>query len=318
MKRIRGRYCPLSHSFNLSFNVAHMPSLKEVRIRIASVKSTQQITSAMKMVAASKLRRAQNAILKMRPYAAKLKEILQNLSASIESSGDNPYTQQRKPVKVLIIVLTSNRGLCGAFNSNIIKAALQCIAEKYQQSFDSGNLSVMTIGRKGSEFFAKRNFNLVSTHDSLYDALTWDNASAIAEGLMKSFADGQYDRIEVVYNQFRNAALQKITVEQFLPIEPPKADTSAPQQNQVDYIFEPSKEEIVNELIPKSLKIQFYKALLDSYASEHGARMTAMHQATDNARDLLRDLNLAYNKARQASITKEILEIVSGAEALKG
>lgn len=295
-----------------------MPSLKEVRIRMASVKSTQQITSAMKMVAASKLRRAQNAILKMRPYAAKLKDILQNLSASIESGGDNVYAQQRKPEKVLIVVLTSNRGLCGAFNSNIIKASLQCIADKYKHAYDSGNVSLMTIGRKGSEFFTKRGFKVVSTHDSLYDALTWDNSSALAESLMKSFADGQYDRIEVVYNQFRNAAVQKITVEQLLPIEPPKADASHPQKSQADYIFEPSKEEIVTELIPKSLKIQFYKALLDSYASEHGARMTAMHQATDNARDLLKELNLAYNKARQAAITKEILEIVSGAEALKG
>ncbi len=294
-----------------------MASLKDVRIRIASVKSTQQITSAMKMVAASKLRRAQNAILKMRPYAAKLKEILQNLSSSIESGDDNVYSQQRKPEKVLIIVLTSNRGLCGAFNSNIIKAALQCIADEYQHAYDAGNVSIMTIGRKGSEFFTKRGFKVVSTHDELYDALTWNNASAIATELMKSFADGQYDRIEVVYNQFRNAALQKITVEQLLPLEPPLIDPSQPK-NQVDYIFEPSMEEIVTELIPKSLKIQFYKALLDSYASEHGARMTAMHQATDNARDLLKDLNLAYNKARQASITKEILEIVSGAEALKG
>lgn len=299
-----------------------MPSLKEVRIRITSVKSTQQITSAMKMVAASKLRRAQNAILKMRPYAAKLKEILQNLSASIDSAGENAYARQTKPEKVLIIVLTSNRGLCGAFNSNIIKTTLNCISGKYQSAYDSGNLSLITIGRKGTEFFNKRGYKVISSHDALYDSLTWDNASAVAVDLMKSFASGQFDRIEIVYNQFRNAAVQKITVEQFLPIEPPKDEAVLAgikqDKNQVDYIFEPSKEEIVSELIPKSLKIQFYKALLDSYASEHGARMTAMHQATDNARDLLKELNLQYNKARQASITKEILEIVSGAEALKG
>ncbi|MBK7173768.1 MAG: ATP synthase F1 subunit gamma [Bacteroidales bacterium] len=299
-----------------------MPSLKEVRIRIASVKSTQQITSAMKMVAASKLRRAQNAILKMRPYAAKLKEILQNLSASIETGNDNPFARQSNPEKVLMIVLTSNRGLCGAFNSNIIKTTLQCMNDKYSSANQSGNIHFMTIGRKGTEFFSKRGFHVISSHDSIYDQLTWDNASAIATGLMKSFAAHEYDRIEIVYNQFKNAAVQKITVEQFLPIEPPKKDPAEvalnQQKSQVDYIFEPSQEQIVTELIPKSLKIQFYKALLDSFASEHGARMTAMHQATDNARELLKDLNLAYNKARQASITKEILEIVSGAEALKG
>jgi len=295
-----------------------MPSLKEVRIRIASVKSTQQITSAMKMVAASKLRRAQNAILKMRPYAAKLKEILQNLSASIDSAGDNVFTRQNPPAKVLLIVLTSNRGLCGAFNSNIIKTTLQCIADKYQLASDNGTLYIMTIGRKGTEFFTKRGYKVVSSHDSLYDELTWENASALAVELMKSFASNEYDRIEIVYNQFRNAAVQKITVEQFLPIEAPKEEPAQTAQSQVDYIFEPSQEEIVRELIPKSLKIQFYKSLLDSFASEHGARMTAMHQATDNARDLIKELNLQYNKARQASITKEILEIVSGAEALKG
>jgi F-type H+-transporting ATPase subunit gamma len=299
-----------------------MPSLKEVRIRIASVKSTQQITSAMKMVAASKLRRAQNAILKMRPYAAKLKEILQNLSASIDSASDNVFAQQGSDSKVLLIVFTSNRGLCGAFNSNIIKAALQCYQDKFRTAAENGNISLMTVGRKGSEFFTKRGYNVVAGHDSIYDNLTWDNASTIAGQLMESFVNHEYDKVVLIYNQFRNAAVQKITVEQFLPIEAPKADPSTtsvqPASAKVDYIFEPSQEELVKDLIPKTLKIQFYKALLDSFASEHGARMTAMHQATDNARDLLRDLNLAYNKARQASITKEILEIVSGAEALKG
>ncbi len=299
-----------------------MPSLKEVRIRIASVKSTQQITSAMKMVAASKLRRAQNAILKMRPYAAKLKEILQNLSASIETGSDNPYARGGNPEKVLMIVMTSNRGLCGAFNSNIIKATLQCMNEKYPEALNKGNIHLMTIGRKGTEFFTKRGYNIVSSHDSIYDHLTWDNSSSLAVNLMNSFAAHEYDRIEIVYNQFKNAAVQKLTVEQFLPIEPPKPEDNTvgakTEKVQVDYIFEPSQEQIVTELIPKSLKIQFYKALLDSFASEHGARMTAMHQATDNAKELLKELNLAYNKARQASITKEILEIVSGAEALKG
>ena len=274
------------------------------------------------MVAASKLRRAQNAILKMRPYAAKLKEILQNLSASMENGSDNPYARIGNPEKILMIVLTSNRGLCGAFNSNIIKAAVQTMNEKYPEALSKGNIHLMTIGRKGSEFFAKRGYHVISSHDSLYDQLTWDNASVLAVNLMKSFSAHEYDRIEIVYNQFKNAAVQKLTVEQFLPIEPPKPEENAGNAKtdklQVEYIFEPSKEQIVTELIPKSLKIQFYKALLDSFASEHGARMTAMHQATDNAKELLKELNLAYNKARQASITKEILEIVSGAEALKG
>jgi len=299
-----------------------MPSLKEVRIRIASVKSTQQITSAMKMVAASKLRRAQNAILKMRPYASKLKDILQNISASVEASGDNIYARQGNNEKVLLIVLTSNRGLCGAFNSNIIKATVQNIIDNHQDAQRKGNLNLMTIGRKGTEFFTKRGYKVVASHDSIYDNLTWDNASAIATGLMQSFATGEFDRIDIIYNQFKNAAVQKLTVEQFLPVAPPqkdpKSNTSKPEKTQVDYLFEPSKEQIVTELIPKSLKVQFYKSLLDSFASEHGARMTAMHQATDNAKELLKELNLAYNKARQAAITKEILEIVSGAEALKG
>lgn len=293
-----------------------MPSLKEVRVRIASVKSTQQITSAMKMVSASKLRRAQNAILKMRPYASKLKEILQNLSASLGSSDQSPFTEQRSTEKVLLVVLSSNGGLCGAFNSNIIKSAVIRIDQTWRSQDASGNLAIMTIGRKATEFFRKKGFNVVASHDDIYEALTWENASAIAESLMKDFSHHTYDRIEIIYNQFKNAAVQVISVEQFLPVEPPKEEASSKPQH--DYIFEPSKEEIVRELIPKSLKIQFYKALLDSFASEHGARMTAMHQATDNATELLKQLNLIYNKARQASITNEILEIVSGAEAQKG
>ena len=293
-----------------------MPNLKEVRIRIASVKSTQQITSAMKMVAASKLRRAQNAILKMRPYAAKLKDILQNLSASLNSSDANVYSQQRSAEKVLLVVITSNRGLCGAFNTNILRTATQRIQAEYAKQLQSGNISVMTIGRKATEYFAKRQGNVVSSHDSIFDNLTYENVSVIASTVMSSFAKKEFDRVEIVYNQFKNAAVQRVVVEQFLPIEAP-ADNVAASKNNNDFIFLPSKEEIVEELIPKSLKIQFYKSILDSYASEHGARMTAMHQATDNAGDLIKELNLAYNKARQAAITKEILEIVSGAEALK-
>lgn len=293
-----------------------MPNLKEVRIRIASVKSTQQITSAMKMVAASKLRRAQNAILKMRPYAAKLKDILQNLSASLDSGDGNLYTQQRSPEKVLIVVLTSNRGLCGAFNTNILRTAAQRMQGDYASQFKAGNVSVLTIGRKGTEFFSKRGYNVISSHDSVFDSLSYENVSAIATSVMTAFADKTFDRVDIVYNQFKNAVVQRVTVEQLLPVEAP-VQTAVVSKSNTDYIFLPSKEEIVEELIPKSLKIQFYKAVLDSYASEHGARMTAMHQATDNAGDLIKELNLAYNKARQAAITKEILEIVSGAEALK-
>jgi len=293
-----------------------MPNLKEVRIRIASVKSTQQITSAMKMVAASKLRKAQNAILKMRPFAAKLKDILQNLSASLDSDDGNLYSQLRSPEKVLLVVLTSNRGLCGGFNANILRTAVQRIRVDYASQFKAGNVSVLTIGRKGTEFFNKRGYNVISSHDSVFDRLTYENVSVIALSVMAAFADKHFDRVDIVYNQFKNAVVQRVVVEQFLPVEAPaKSDVVA--KSNTDYIFLPSKEEIVEELIPKSLKIQFYKSVLDSYASEHGARMTAMHQATDNAGDLIKELNLAYNKARQAAITKEILEIVSGAEALK-
>jgi F-type H+-transporting ATPase subunit gamma len=294
-----------------------MPNLKEVRIRIASVKSTQQITSAMKMVAASKLRRAQNAILKMRPYAAKLKEILQNLSASLDSGDVNVYAEVRKPEKILLVVITSNRGLCGAFNSNVLRAASQRIQNEYASQYKSGNVSVLTIGRKATEYFTKRDYTVVSSHDSIFDSLTYDNAASIATTVMDAFAAKVYDKIEIVYNQFKNAAVQQLAVEQFLPIEAPAETLDTVAKTNVDYIFQPSKEEIVTELIPKSLKIQFYKAILDSNASEHGARMTAMHQATDNAGELIKALNLSYNKARQAAITNEILEIVSGAEALK-
>lgn len=296
-----------------------MAGLKEVRIRIASVKSTQQITNAMKMVAASKLRRAQTAIVKLRPYAAKLREILQNLSASIGDSDENVYAQERKIEKVLLIVITSNRGLCGGFNSNVIKMAVNLLQTDYAHQHQQNNVSLITIGRKGTEFFRKRKFNVTESHDELFDRLTFDNVSPLAESLMKAFAARQYDRIDIVYNQFKNAATQRLVVEQFLPIAPQEAVTATgPVKVEADYLFEPGKETIVRELIPKTLRIQLFKALLDSFASEQGARMTAMQKATDNAKDLLKTLNISYNKARQAAITNEILEIVSGAEALKG
>ena len=303
-----------------------MAGLKEVRIRIASVKSTQQITNAMKMVAASKLRKAQTAIIKLRPYAAKLREILQNLSATIDNSDENVFSRERKPEKVLLVVIASNRGLCGAFNSNIVKMALHLTATTYHQQFLRNNVSFITIGRKASEYFRKRKYNVVESHDDLFDQLTFSNASALAEKLMKSFVGKEYDRIDLIYNQFKNAAVQRLIVEQYLPITPSQETTPLSAKTtpvpvvkaEADYIFEPDKETIVRELIPKTLRIQLFKAVLDSFASEQGARMTAMQKATENAKELLRDLNISYNKARQNSITNAILEIVSGAEALKG
>lgn len=296
-----------------------MAGLKEVRIRIASVKSTQQITNAMKMVAASKLRRAQTAIVKLRPYAAKLREILQNLSASIGDSDENVFAQERRPDKVLLIVITSNRGLCGGFNSNVIKTTVNLLSTDYAKQHQQKNVHLITIGRKATEFFRKRKYSVTESHDELFDRLTFDNVSPLAESLMKAFAAKQYDRIDIVYNQFKNAATQRLVVEQFLPIAPQEVVAGAgPLKVEADYLFEPGKETIVRELIPKTLRIQLFKALLDSYASEQGARMTAMQKATDNAKDLLKTLNISYNKARQAAITNEILEIVSGAEALKG
>jgi F-type H+-transporting ATPase subunit gamma len=291
-----------------------MANLKEVRIRIASVKSTQQITSAMKMVAASKLRKAQNAIIKLRPYASKLTEMLQNLSASMGNDSDSPFAQQREPKNILIITLASNRGLCGAFNANVIKTTNNLINDTYAAANKAGTLRLMTFGRKVTEYYSKRS-TVYASFDHIFDNLSFENVAPMAEDLMKAFALKEFDRIVIVYNQFKNAAVQRLICEQFLPIPPPETNTIQ-QSNTLDYIFEPSKEEIISELIPKSLKIQLYKALLDSYASEQGARMTAMHQATDNADELLKDLRLSYNKARQTAITKEILEIVGGAEAL--
>ncbi len=297
-----------------------MPGLKEVRIRIASVKSTQQITNAMKMVAASKLRKAQTAIIKLRPYAAKLHEIIQNLSASIGDSGESKYTKQRNPEKILLIVITSNRGLCGGFNSNIIKATLNLLYTTFYEQQQKNNVSLITIGRKASEYFRKRGYKVVESHDNLFDNLTFENISPLAEKLMKAFTDKTYDYIQIVYNQFKNAAIQSLVIEQYLPVLPvaPVSTASKKHTNHADYIFEPDRQTIIKLLIPKSLRIQLYKSILDSFASEQGARMTAMHQATENAKELLRSLQISYNKARQYSITKELLEIVAGAEALKG
>ena len=303
-----------------------MANLKEVRNRITSVSSTQQITSAMKMVSASKLRRAQDAIQRMRPYASKLKEILQNLSASLDSSSGGGFSKEREIKNVLFVVINSNRGLCGAFNSNTIKLTNNLINEKYSHLKSTGGIHILTIGKKATDYFKKSACTLASSHNEVYDNLKFETVAPIAEKIMADFSAGKYDRVEVIYNQFKNAAVQIVTSEQFLPTAPPapkggiSGDGKNPQSGggAVDYIFEPSKEEIVADLIPKSLKIQLYKAVLDSNASEHGARMTSMHKATDNAKELLKALKLSYNKARQAAITNEILEIGGGAAALEG
>lgn len=286
-----------------------MANLKEIRNRITSVSSTMQITSAMKMVSAAKLKKAQDAITAMRPYAEKLTELLQNLSATLDGDTGGAFAEQRPVNKVLLVVITSNRGLAGAFNSNVIKQV-----KVLQEVYAGKQVDLLTIGKKGDDSF-KKSAKIISNHNGLFDALTFENVSAVAEVLMQKFVDGEYDRIELVYNNFKNAATQIVKTEQFLPLAPAeKVETNTT----VDYIFEPSKEEIVLSLIPLSLKTQLYKAVRDSFASEHGARMTAMHKATDNATELRNQLKLTYNKARQAAITGEILEIVGGAEALNG
>lgn len=289
-----------------------MANLKEIRTRIASVSSTQQITSAMKMVSASKLRKSQNAILKLRPYSAKMTEIIQNLCGS--EKDELPLARQSKVLNnVLIIVLTSNKGLCSTFNSNVIKATNQRI-EYYKENNVGIKIDVKTFGKKGTDFFKKQNnlINFIGENDDIWDNLSFDNVANEGEELIKDFINKKYDKIEIIYNQFKNASTQILTYETFLPIS---FEESSNINN--DYIFEPSKVEIINSIIPQSLKTQLFKCFLDSSASEHGARMTSMHKATDNATNLLKDLKLTYNKARQASITNEIIEICSGAEALK-
>lgn len=286
-----------------------MANLKELRSRIISVSSTMQITSAMKMVSAAKLSKAQDAITAMRPYSEKLSELLQSLSATLDSDQSSKFSEQREVRNVLVVAVSSNRGLAGAFNSNIVKAVKQLTENEYRGK----NVDVLSIGKKANDIL-KKSHKILRVETGIYDELTFGNASAVAEELMQMFVDGKYDKIVLVYNQFQNAATQIVMREQFLPIVPVERD----ENETLDYIFEPSKEEIVLELIPKSLKMQVFKALRDSFASEHGARMTAMHKATDNATELRDSLKLSYNKARQAAITNEILEIVGGAEALKG
>jgi len=287
-----------------------MANLKEIRSRISSVGSTMQITSAMKMVSAAKLKRAQDAVTQMRPYSNKLTELLVNLSSTLDSSEGGVYSENRDPKKILLVTITSNRGLCGGFNANIIKKA------KYLMEADYKNIEtdILSIGKKSTEHFEKNGYNVISSHDGLYSDLTFENTSEIAQIIMDSFTNKDYDKIILLYNQFKNAATQIVMNEQFLPIKSPEET----ETKVGDYIFEPNQKDIVDQLIPKSLKTQLFKSVLDSHASEHGARMTAMHKATDNAGELKKELTLQYNKARQAAITGEILEIVGGAEALNG
>lgn len=289
-----------------------MANLKEVRTRIASVSSTQQITSAMKMVSAAKFRRAQNSILAMRPYDQKLSEIIKDIN--VEDGVDTPYHVVREAEKVLLVVVTSNKGLCGAFNSNVVKEANQRL--EYYDGQKGVELSMITIGKRATEIFGKRAGLVKESYDELLDKPTFDNVAELAEKIMSRFCNKEYDRIELVYNKFKNSLTQIPSVEQFLPIVPKANDCEQKVQN--DYIFEPSKVEILKEMIPLSLRSQFYRVILDSLAAEHGARMTAMQKATDNAAELLKELKLTYNKARQSAITNEIIEIVSGAEALNG
>ncbi len=294
-----------------------MANLKAIRIRITSFKSTRQITSAMKMVSAAKLRKAQDKIVKLRPYANKLHGLLVDLSQSLaDSEVENIYGRVSSPEKVLVVVITSNRGLCGAFNTNVINETRRVISEKYTDQFTNGNLKLLTIGKKGFDYFRKLKVNMLPEQNNLFHDLTFDNVSVLVEQIMRSFASMEFDRVELIYNQFKNAAVQNLTNEVFLPVD--TVATGKANTTPVDYIYEPDKEDIIKELIPKSLKIQFYKAVLDSFVAEHGARMTAMHKATDNATSMIRDLTLQYNKARQATITNQILEVVSGAEALRG
>lgn len=286
-----------------------MANLKDLRNRISSVSSTMQITNAMKMVSAAKLSKAQDAITAMRPYANKLTELLQSLSASMGGDADSKYAEEREVKKVLVMAISSNRGLAGAFNTNIVKK----VKSLATNDFAGKTVEVLSLGKKAGDVL-KKTLPITKTNSEIFDKLEFDDVAEIAEEIMESFVEGDYDKVVLVYNKFENAATQIVTTEQFLPIVPIESEEK--QSNTVDYIFEPEKEQIIKELIPKALKIQLFKGLRDSFASEHGARMTAMHKATDNATEMRDDLKLSYNKARQASITNEILEIVGGAEAL--
>ncbi len=293
-----------------------MASLKEIRVRIASVQSTQKITSAMKLVSAAKLRRAQNAILSLRPYSNKLNEILANLSTDRETIADNVFYQDKSATKVALVVITSNRGLCGSLNSNVVKEVTNLLATKYKKELENNEVDLYCIGKKGSEVLRRKN-NVVFEDEEMLNTSSFTDLSELANTLLNAFRNNEIGRVEIVYHKFLNPATQHLVVENWLPIQNNKVETAKTSQA-IDYIMEPSKEELLEELVPKGLRLQLYKTLLDSIASEHGARMTSMSKATDNASEILKDLKLKYNNARQAAITNELNEIVSGAEALNG
>lgn len=293
-----------------------MANLKEIRTRITSVKTTKQVTSAMKMVSAAKLKKAQDAILQIRPYAEKLSELLSSLGTALDKNADSVYTTQRAPEKTLIILISSNRGLCGGFNSYIAKKSISLAKTTYSKQFKAGNIDFLVIGKQGGKILRSYRIEIQEEKNELFENLDFDHVSAEVQLIMDDFVSGKYDRVELVYNKFINAATQEQVTEQFLPVLPAVSDKK--KRSNTDYIFEPSVEQIVEEMIPRSLKIQFYKALLDSHAAEHGARMTAMHKATDNATELINELTLNFNKARQTAITNAILEVTNGAEALNG
>ncbi|MBQ4009186.1 MAG: ATP synthase F1 subunit gamma [Bacteroidales bacterium] len=291
-----------------------MAGLKDIRNRISSVKSTKQITSAMKMVAAAKLKKAQDRVLQIRPYADKMRDVLAEVSSSLDKNHASCYGEVRKVEKVLVVLMASNRGLCGGFNSNICKKAMAHVKENYPAQLEKGNVKFICLGKKAYDFILKQKFEIVAHSEEIFDKLNFATAAEIAEPIMKDFVDGKYDKVDLVYNSFKNAASQELKIEPFLPFTIEAGEGA----KKSDYIFEPTVDKIVDDMIPKSMKIQFFKSVLDSFAAEQGARMTAMHQATDNATELIKTLTLMYNKARQAAITNELSEITSGAEALKG
>jgi F-type H+-transporting ATPase subunit gamma len=294
-----------------------MANLKEIRTRISSVISTRQITSAMKMVSAAKLRKAQDAILLMRPYAEKLQEVLLKLSDSTDNTSENEFSPHKEIKRVLLVAISSNKGLCGAFNTNVAKKIIQLSEENFGSEYKSGQVDIICIGKKTSEILRGKGFKIAQNQHELFDKLAFEKVAALANTIIDTYKTGKYDFVCIVYNQFKNAGVQELTTEQLLPVISTPVETDFKEKNS-NYLLEPSKDYITCELIPKLLRIQLYKALLDSNASEHGARMTAMHKATDNASEIIKQLNLDYNKARQAAITKEILEIVAGAEAQNG
>lgn len=295
-----------------------MANLKEVRIRLASVNTTQQITKAMKLVSASKLKRAQDRILQMRPYSEKLNEILSNIMCNLEGGSSLSFNKKRDVKNVLVVLITSDKGLCGGFNSNLIKTARRLANETYASQKQKGGLTFLCVGKKGFDFFKKeKDINFITDYQNLFNNLNFQSSQEVSENLMKWFIDEKYDVVELVYAKFVNAATQNFLVERFLPVAPGQTEGGKKTTTKADYIFEPEKEKLLEELVPKILNTQFFKALLDSNASEHGARMVAMESATNNAQDLIRQLRILYNRERQAAITKEILEIVGGAAALE-